>query len=51
MWAKGDPHALLVRMETSTVTVDNGIVFPPKMKNRTMVLSSNSPPGHFFEGD
>ena len=34
MWRKGDPHALLVGMQTGAATVGN-MELPQKMKNDT----------------
>ena len=35
MWRKGNPGALLVGMQTGTVTVENSMEFPQKTKNGT----------------
>ena len=34
-WRKGTPSALLVGMQTGTVTVENSMEFPQKIKNGT----------------
>lgn len=34
MWEKGNPHALLVRMQTGTATAVNSMKVPQKIKNR-----------------
>ena len=35
MWRKVNPHTLLLRMYTGGATVENGMEFPQKTKNRT----------------
>ena len=35
MWRKGNPHALLVGMQTGAATVENSMAFPQKSKNGT----------------
>ena len=35
MWRKGNPSALLVGMQTGTVTVENSVKFPQNIKNGT----------------
>ena len=35
-WRKGTPSALLVGMQTGTVTVENTMEFPQKIKNGTV---------------
>ena len=35
MWRKGNPRALLVRMQTGAATVENSMGFPQKTKNGT----------------
>ena len=41
MWIKGNPLALLVRMQTSLVTLENSMEVAQKVKNRTTLPSSN----------
>ena len=33
LWRKGDPSALLVRMQTGAATMENSMEFPQKTKN------------------
>ena len=33
LWGKGNPSALLVRMQTDAATVENSMKFPQKTKN------------------
>ena len=35
MWRKGDPSALLVKMQTGAATMENSMEFPQKTKNGT----------------
>ena len=35
MWRKGNPGALLVRMQTGEATVESSMEFPQKTKNGT----------------
>ena len=35
MWRKGDPSALLVRIQTGMAIVENSVEFPQKIKNGT----------------
>ena len=35
MWRKGNPHALLVGMQTGAAPVKNTVEFPQKIKNGT----------------
>ena len=42
---KGNPSALLVRMQTGAATVENSMEFPQKTKNRTTLWPSNSAAG------
>ena len=46
MWKKGNPSALLVSMQISEATVENSMEFPPKIKNGTAFLPSDSPAGN-----
>ena len=46
MWRKGNPPALLVGMEIGAATVENSMEVCQKIKNRTIILSSNSTPGY-----
>ena len=41
MWRKSNPHALLVRMQTGTATVEDSMKVPQKVKNRTTLQPSN----------
>ena len=38
MWRKGNPSALLVRMQTGAAPVENSMEFPQKTKNGTAFL-------------
>ena len=42
MWRKGNPHALLVRMEIVSTTMENCMKIPQKNKNRNTIKFSNS---------
>ena len=33
MWKKGNPHALLVEMQSGATTLENSMEFPQKIKN------------------
>ena len=35
MWTRGNPHTLLVGMQTGAATVENSMEFPKKIKNGT----------------
>ena len=35
MWEKGDPLALLVRMQICVATLENSMEVPPRVENRT----------------
>ena len=35
LWRKGNPNALLVRMQTGTATVENSMELPQKTKDGT----------------
>jgi hypothetical protein len=37
MWRKWNPYTLLVEMEISTTTVENGMELPQKIKNGTAI--------------
>ena len=41
MWRKRNTHALLLRMQTGTVTVENSMEVLQKVKNRTTLWFSN----------
>ena len=49
MRRKGNSHALLVGMQTSAATVQNGMELPQKTKNGTALIHSNSTSGNLFE--
>ena len=51
MWRKGNPLTLLVRMQTSTATMENGVESPLKTGNRTALWSSNPTAGHTHWGN
>ena len=40
MWTKGNPCALFVEMQIGTVTTENSLEGPQKIKNRTTIWSS-----------
>ena len=46
MWRKENPLALLVGMQTGTVTLENSMEVPQKVKNRTTLQSSNCTTGY-----
>ena len=37
IWKKGNPHALLMGMQTGAVTVENSMEVLQKVKNRTIL--------------
>ena len=41
MWRKGKPLALLVGMQTDTVTMENSMEISLKTKNKTTIWSNN----------
>ena len=41
MWRKRNPLALLTAMQTGAATVENTMEVPQKIKNRTILQSSN----------
>lgn len=45
LWRKGNSCTLLVRMLTGAAIMENNMETPQKMKNRTIVQSSNSTSG------
>ena len=45
MWRKGNPHALLVGMQTGAATLENSMEVPQKVKNRTALRSSSPTTG------
>ena len=49
MWRKGNPHALLVGMQTDAATVENSMELPQKIKNGTALRSSDSTSGNISE--
>ena len=46
MWEKGNPHALMVKMQTGTVTRKNSMEGPQKIENRNTIGRSNSTDGY-----
>ena len=40
-WRKGNPLALLVGMQTGTVTLENSVEVPQEVKNKATLQSSN----------
>ena len=46
MHRKGNPLILLVGMETSTATMENGVEIPLKTGDRTAIRPSNPTAGH-----
>ena len=46
---KGNPHTLLVGMQTGAATVENSMEFPQKIKNITSFSPSNSTSGSISE--
>ena len=46
MRRKGNPHALLVGMQTGAETVENSMEFPQKIKNGTALWPSDSTAGN-----
>ena len=46
MWRRGNPHALLVGMQTGSATMDNSMQFPQKVKNGTALWSSDYTSGN-----
>ena len=42
MWRKGNPHALLVGMQTAADTMENSMEFPQKTKNGSAFCPGNS---------
>ena len=42
MWREGNPHALLVGMQTDAATVESSMELPQKIKNRTALCHNNS---------
>ena len=47
---KGEPFALLVRMQTDAATVESSMELPQKIKNGPAVRPSNSTSGNTSEG-
>ena len=46
LWRKGNLPTLLVGMWIGSATMDNSMEIPQKTKNRVVIWSSNSSPGH-----
>ena len=42
MWREGNPHALLVGMQTDAATVESSMELPQKIKNGTALWPSDS---------
>ena len=51
VWRKGNPLTLLVGMQTSTATMENGVEIPLKIGNRTPIQPSNPIAGHTHQGN
>ena len=51
VWRKGNPHTLLVGMQTSTATMENSVEIPLKTGNSTAIRSSNPIAGHTHRGN
>ena len=51
VWRKGNPLTLLVRMQTSTSTLENSVDIPFKTGNRTALWPSNPTAGHTHRGN
>ena len=49
MWRKGNLGALLVGMYIGTVTMENSMEVPQKIKNKTAIQSINSASGYLSE--
>ena len=49
MWRKGNPHALLVGMQTGAATVENSVEVPQKTKDGTAFWPSDSTSGNISE--
>ena len=49
MSRRENPHALLVGMQNTIANMENSMEFPQKVKNRTIIQSSNSTTGHLSE--
>ena len=43
MWREGNPHTLLVGVQTGEATMENSINIPQKIKKRATIQSSYSP--------
>ena len=50
MWRKGNPLALLVRMQTGAVALENSVEVPQKIKNRTTLKPSNTTTRNLSKG-
>ena len=49
VWRIGNTLALLVGMYIDTATLENSMEIPQKIKNRTIIWSSNSTPWYLSE--
>ena len=49
MWLKGNPCALLVRMQIGAATMENSMLVPQKIKSRTTIQSAIPHLGIFSE--
>ena len=49
MRRKGNPHALLVGMQTGAATVESSMEIPQKIKNGAALWPSDSTPGNLSE--
>ena len=49
MWKKGNPSALLIRIQIGAATMENGMELPQKIKNRPALQSSYSTFGDLSE--
>ena len=46
LWSKGDPHTLLVGMQTGAATTENGMEIPQKTENRNTIKPSHPTTGY-----
>ena len=49
MWIKGNSSALLVGMQIDAATMENSVKIPQKIKNRTIIWSSNPTSKYIFK--
>ena len=49
MWRKENPCALLMGMYVGAATMENSMEGPQKIKNRAIILSSNSTSGYILK--